>query len=442
MQRRARVGPWALGVSLALLAGPARADNFNLFGHGPRAAAMGSAMTAEATDYTSVFYNPALTVERKDVNFGLSFQWYRMVSDVQPKDLAREVDCKACTAPDAVGFSLGLVFPLGGKVKNRVAIGLGLYVPSAVMLRVNAPDPTTPFWYRYHANPERIVIHTGVGIKLVDWLKIGIGIQALADLLGDGANVKVDLFSKEVQLRELNSYLGTRVSPVFGLHVSPLKRLRFGVTFRWEMKLVYEIPAKVDLATVGTLAFAVTGVAHYTPHTLSFGAAFDATEQLTFTLDGEWQNWSAAPSPYANLNIDLSGPLLDGLGLGTALDVTSATQRPGFADTFGGRLGAEYRISPRFQARLGAFFRPTPVPRQNTQGTNLMDNTTIGISGGFGFNFDDPLEIMQHPIQIDLAAQGHFILGREALKEPTDVVPSYDASARVAGLTIAVRYDF
>lgn len=441
MQRRAYVGAAAMLVAW-LAASEARADNFNLFGYGPRAAAMGGAMTAEATDYTSVFYNPALMVERKDVNFGFAFQWYRMTADVKPKDLAQEVDCKACTAPDAVGYSLGLVFPLGGKVKNHVAIGLGLYLPSQVMLRVNAPDPNTPFWYRYNANPERIVIHAGVGIKIVDWLKIGLGIQALADLLGNGANVRVDLFSKEVQLRELNSYLGTRVAPVFGLHVSPIKRLRFGATFRWEMKLVYEIPAKVDLATVGTLAFAVTGVAHFTPHTLSFGAAFDITEQLTVSLDGEWQNWSAAPSPYTNLNIDLSGPLLDGLGLGSALDLTSPVQKPGFADTLGARLGFEYRISPRFQARLGGFFRPTPVPKQNVAGTNLLDNTTIGVSGGFGFNFDDPLEIMQHPIQIDIAAQGHFILAREAIKEPTDVVPSYTAAARVGGITASVRYDF
>lgn len=442
MQRRASFAAAAMFVASALSASVARADNFDLYGYGPRAAAMGGAMTAEASDYTSVFYNPALMVNRKDVNFGFSFQWYRMTADVQPKDLAQEVDCKACTAPDAVGYSLGLVFPLAGKVKNHVAIGLGLYLPSQVMLRVNAPDANTPYWYRYNSNPERIVIHTGVGIKIVDWLKIGLGIQALADLLGNGANVRVDLFSKEVQLRELNSYLGTRVSPVFGLHVSPLKWLRFGATFKWEMKLVYEIPAKVDLATVGTLSFAVTGVAHYTPHTLNFGVAVDATENFTITLDGEWQNWSAAPSPYSNLNIDLSGPILDGLGLGSALDLTSPVQKPGFADTLSGRLGLEYRISPRFQARLGAFFRPTPVPKQNVAGTNLLDNTTLGISGGFGFNFDDPLEIMQHPIQIDIAAQGQFILPREALKEPTDVVPSYTASARVGGLTASVRYDF
>ncbi len=427
---------------VVLLASPSFADNFDLFGYGPRGSAMGGAMTAEANDYTSVFYNPALLVERKEVNFGFHFQFYRMQVDVQRKDLATTLDCSACTAPDSVGYSLGLLFPLGGKVKNHLALGVGIYLPSQVLLRVNAPDPNTPYWYRYNANPERVVIHLGAGIRILDWLKVGLGVQALADLIGDGADVSVDLFSKQVKLNRLNSYLGTRVSPVFGLHVSPTRWLRFGATYRGEMKLVYQIPARVDLQGIGTLGFTVSGVAHYTPHTVTVGAAIDATPNLTFSAEGEWQNWSAAPSPYVQLVIDLSGKTLEALGLGQALDVSSVLQRPGFADTITARLGGEYRLSERFAARLGAFYRPTPVPKQDAAGTNLMDNTAIGVTGGIGFNFPDPLEIFQAPIQIDVAGQATFVLPRETNKEPTDSVPSYRYSARVAGASIAIRYDF
>ncbi|MBL8914619.1 MAG: hypothetical protein JNM17_28200, partial [Archangium sp.] len=344
-----------VAVALALCPLLVRADVYNLYGFGPRAAAMGGAMTAEANDYTAVFYNPALLVERTDVNFGFNFQFYRMVSQVQSKDLAKELNCANCTAPDSVGTSVGLLFPLGGKVKNHLAFGLGIYIPTAVLLRLNAPPSTTPYWYRYHSNPERLQVHVGAGIKIVDWLKFGLGIEALADLIGDEANVAVDLFSKNVKSGDINAKLATRVAPVFSLHVSPIKRIRIGATYRWEMRLNYQIPAKVDLEGIGTLAFVINGVAHYTPHTLQFGVAVDALENLTFSLDGEFQAWSAAPSPYVGINIDLSGPTLDALGLGSALDVTSARQRPGFSDTFGGRLGAEYRISERFAARLGGF---------------------------------------------------------------------------------------
>ena len=459
----ARCGQRWVRVQLCVVLGVltpsiALADQFNLYGYGPRAAAMGGALTADANDYTAVFYNPALLVTRKEINFGFHFQWYRMLSDVQPKQTTPALDCTSCNPPDAVGYSVGLLFPLAGKVKNRVAVGLGIYLPSAVMLRVSAPDPTTPYWYRYNSNPERIVVHAGAGIHIVDWLNVGIGVQALADLVGDGADVQVDLFSKIVKKRQLNSYLGTRVSPVFGVNLSPWKRLRFGATFRMEMKLVYEIPAKVDLEGIGTLSFAVVGVAHYTPHTLAFGVAYDVTDQLTLSLDGEWMNWSAANavgcrpggprftggtcSPYVSLTIDLSGPTLAALGLDSALDLASPQNDPGFSDTLSVRFGGEYRLSERFAARLGVSYRPTPVPKQNVEGTNLLDGTTVGIAGGVGINFPDPLEIFQHPIQMDFAVQGAFLLPREAVKPPTDVVPSYTYSARLFGGTLAIRYDF
>ena len=429
-------------VLLALTPWLSRADVFNTYGYGPRATAMGGAMTAEANDYTAVFYNPALLVDRTDVNFGFNFQFYRMAADVQSKDLAKPLDLSNATPPSTVGTSVGLLFPLGGKVKNHLALGLGVYLPTAELLRVNIVAANSPYWYRYHASPERLILHLGAGIKIVDWLKIGLGIQALADLIGSGANVSVDLFSKQVNSGDLNAYLATRVAPVFSLAIQPIKRLRLGATFKWEMKLNVVIPAKVDLEGIGTLGFTVSGIAHYTPHTLNFGAAFDVTPDFTLTLDGEWQNWSAAPSPYVGINIDLSGPTLEALGLGSALDVTSANQKPGFTDTFGGRLGAEYRVSERFAARLGTFLRPTPVPKQDTAGTNLMDNTAIGITGGFGFNFSDPLEIFQHPVQIDVAGQAQFILPREAKKAAVDSQPGYTYSANVYGVTAAIRYDF
>ena len=63
----------ALSTSVLLLAATsAHATIYDTYGFGPRAASMGGAMTAEAKDYSATFYNPALLVERKDVNFVLT----------------------------------------------------------------------------------------------------------------------------------------------------------------------------------------------------------------------------------------------------------------------------------------------------------------------------------------------------------------------------------
>jgi long-chain fatty acid transport protein len=435
--RRARL---FTGLVLAVAA-QARADVFGTYGFGGRAVAMSGAQTAEADDFSGAFYNPAVLVNRKKPTFGFTFNYAFMSSEVTALESGRELDCKYCKSPDSAGFSVGALFPIGGKVNNRVAIGVGIYLPAQHVVRVMAPDPNRPFWYRYQSSPDRLILDLGIGIRATDWLNLGLGLQILADIDGMGADVKVDLFSKQVELRELDAHLASRVGPVFGLQVKPHRRLRLGAAFRWEMLLLYNIPASLNLDGVGTLGFSLSGITQYTPHTITFGAAFDVTEQCTVTLDGEYALWSRAPTPYLNLGVDLSGDVLKALGLDEALDIASPTQRTGFTDTFGGRLGLEFRINERFTARGGAFYRPTPVPKQSAPGTNILDASAVGGSLGVGFSFNDPLEIFAAPIHLDIAGMATFLLPREAKKESTDPVPSYRYNATLVGVAVGIRYE-
>lgn len=426
---------------LALAATAARAD-FDLYGYGARAAGMGGAMTAEVNDFTAVFYNPAAMGGFKDVSTGFQFQYTGMLTDVQSKDPQRPVKCDYCKGPSNAAFALGMVLPLPGKVKEHVAFGMGFYLPGKVMLRLQAPSREEPYWYQYQSGAERLQMNFALGIRIFDWLKFGAGISLLADLVGDSANVGVDLFSKQITHSDINAYLGTRVAPIFSLHSTPIQRLRLGLTYRYEMQVNYKIPANVDLEGIGILGFVISGTSQYQPHTLQFGASFDITPEFTVSLDGIYQAWSRAPSPYMNVAIDLSGPTLEGLGLGSALDVSSAKQPAGFSDTFGGRLGLEARVHERFTVRAGGSIRPTPVPRQDTEGTNLMDNTTIGAALGVSVNFPDPTGVLSRPIFVELTGQSQFILKREANKQPTDETPSYTYSGTLLGLMAALRYDF
>ncbi len=430
-------------VSLvALLANPAHASVFELQGMGPRGISMAGAVTADARDSSAVFYNPALLTSRTDFEFALSVNWMRASTSVKPKDATRTLDCTYCEPQDSAGLSLGLLFPLAGKVKNRVALGVGLYVPTGRLVRASAADPERPAWYLYNNSPERIVVFAGLGIRIVDELRLGIGLQVLADLIGSGATVQVDLFSKQVRFRELDAYLGSRGAPTAGLSFAPTPWLRFGVSYRYELALDYAIPANIDLAGIGKLGLVVSGTVHYSPHTLNFGAAWDITPDVTLTLDGTYALWSRAPSPQMQLDVDVSGATLTGLGLDDVLDLETERLSPGFADTLSGRLAVEYRVSPRFAARLGAFYRPTPVPRQDVPGTNVLDASTVGVALGAMIGFPDPLEVFSKDLHLELAGQFHLLLPRDANKEPTDTVPSYEYSANVFTFSAAFSYAF
>src|SRR6516164_8249398 len=89
----------------------ARADVFSTFGFSPRAIAMSGAMTAEAKDYSAVFYNPALLMRPADSTFGLSLSFFRPITDVTATDTSKMLDCSKCTPPDTVGTSLGIAGP-------------------------------------------------------------------------------------------------------------------------------------------------------------------------------------------------------------------------------------------------------------------------------------------------------------------------------------------
>jgi long-subunit fatty acid transport protein len=420
---------------------PSGATLYESFGFSPRGVAMSGALTASADDFTATFYNPAMLVLRKDFNVGLGFDYGDPAGRVEAKGEG-QLDCSYCDPDSFAGFNLGLLFPLGGKVANRVALGLGLHGPAATVASVRAPDPNRPFWYGWHNRQDRILVFVGAGVRIVDELTVGVGLQTLADLVGNGAATRVDLFARQVRFKEVSSDLANTVAPNAGVYWSPTPALRLGASFRGEMGLVYRIPANIDLEGVSTLNLVVEGIDHYSPPTLTGGVAWQPTPSLTLALDGSYQLWSRAPSPYMDITVDLEGETLRAMGLDEALDLESRSSPPGFEDTVETRLGIEYQAAEGFVLRGGFSFRPTPVPRQSAAGTNILDGTTVGVSGGMGFSFDDPLEVLANPLTFELAGRGLFLLPREAEKDRTDELPPYTYSASVFGVSVAFRYSY
>ncbi len=437
-----QLGGLLLAASVALVAPGARAEYLAEAGLGARANAMAGALTAEANDFSASYYNPALLVHATKTSFAAAFNWQKMAASVESTVAGKSLDCTYCTSPDAAGLSAGFVFPLGGKVENHLALGLAAYLPVSKLVRVLAPDPGRPFWLQHQSAPERLGLFISAGARLTDWLTLGVGLHVLADLVGSGATIKVDLVSKRVQMAEVDSSLATRAAPVFGVHLKPYPWLKLGVSYRWEMALGYGVPAAVDIDGLGRLAFTVSGITHFIPHTVSFGASVDVLPELTLALDGQYAMWSLAPTPYTDLIIDLSGDTLKALGIDEALDIASPKHTPKFSDILSVRLGAEWRPAPRFTLRGGFSYRPTMVPRQDAEGTNILDATTLTASLGGAVHFDDPLEIFASPLSLELGLRGTFLLPRDAKKDPLDTVPAYKYSAFVFGLSAGLRYDF
>jgi long-subunit fatty acid transport protein len=417
------------------------ANAFDQFGFEPRDLAMGGTQTVTGDGHVAAYFNPAMLAMQKEVSVGVGLMYAKPVMDVHTLALNDAPNLHLAGAPpDFDGLTLGVLFPLGGKIGNRVALGLGLYIPTNNILRAEAIDPKLPSWYDYQSSPDRIVVALSAGVRILDWLYVGGGAQVLGAFLG-GFQFRVNIFNQEFETRSLKNDLALHAAALAGLALDFQKiGLRFGFSYRSPIYLDYDMPTEFDIADVGLIHISMKGVVHYSPHTFSLGVRW-AIGPVIAAAEVRYAMWSRAPDPSVQVGMTIDSNVLTALGADKHFDSASPNEPPGFSDTIEPHIGLEYWIIPRFAVRAGYSFRPTPVPLQDGD-TNILDGNTHAFSFGVGFSFDDPLEVFAKPVHIDLAYQLLLVPERTANKASGSDVPSYAYSGKVNNLCAAVRYVF
>ena len=145
----------ALGVLAAAVALRAHADVFDTYGFGPRATAMGGAMTAEAKDYTAVFYNPALLMRPEDVNVRHLAQLVPapITSGRRRRRCRRRSTARTARRPTPIGTS-----PRHRRSRSAASSRTASRSASertcrfSGLVHVDMPDPNRPFWYHYQSH--------------------------------------------------------------------------------------------------------------------------------------------------------------------------------------------------------------------------------------------------------------------------------------------------
>ncbi len=448
--------PASSAALVALLLAPATAvaSPLSILGGGARGIGMGEAQVAAADDPTATFYNPALLTRRLRVTFGAGFQLVKPNVTIVEQAPFFDDENQPVFPSDFVQWNLGVIFPLGGKVKNRIVLGLGASLPNGFLVRVKAIDSKSPSFVLYEFSVRKLTLAPCFALLLTDWLSVGAGLQILADFGGTGARVDVDLFARKVDHREALVDLVPRESLVAGVTLGPFEGLTVGASFRQELGLDFSLPAYIVLEDVGVLDLKLRGTTLWTPNEITVGTAYAVPGLgLTLAFDLTWSQWSRAPSPELLVELDSGGPVLDGLGLSDALDLCSdrvvesqdgktlcVPNSPGFVDVVSPKFGVEYRVSEVVTLRGGAWLRPTPVPDQVGK-TNYLDATTFHASLGASFTFADPLEIFSQPVTFDAATQAAFLKER-IVDKGSDGQPEYRFGGTLFQLAASLRYQF
>lgn len=414
MRRLLQLAASVLAGVVVHAAVPAAASPVDLFGLGARGQAMAGAVDSTASGFEAAYYNPAGLAWDARPSFALGYQSASFSLDVNGVEQATR-DAPVLT----IGF--GVPLPLGGALEDRLALGLAFAIPQSSILIADIARPGDPTFIVVENRAQTVSVLGCLAVRVTDWLSVGAGALALAELSGDIAVAPND-----------EGKLGTRVKDelradyafIAGLSVRPEPWLSFGLTWRSQSTARFSLPITADLGEdfgIPLPRLDITGTAQYDPAEAALGVGMRPTPWLLVALSGVWQRWSAFPLP---------------IGYTAVPEGTPPQPPPNFHDTVSVRLGlegdfpidGELRVLPR----LGASLEPTPVPDQ-TGFHNHLDGDRVVLTLGVG--------MVLGPLHLDLAGQVHLLGERESAKDPalvTDPAANPGAPSITSAGTILV----
>lgn len=386
-------------AALLSVAASARANPFELYGFTPRATGMGGAMTAVGDDLGSSFYNPAALIGHTRTELGLGF-----ADTISNLWINRSRGGAAASQVErSPRFEGGVIFPLGGNLlRDRVVIGIGGGHPIGSLVRVQTVDEAHPQFYMYQSKAQRFALDAAVGVRIVEGLSLGVGVQVIAEQIGR-VNFAVDLATRQFRARDITVDLNTVPTPTAGILIEPSDRIKIGFSWRKEAQLYYAQPTSIDLGDLGTLRLDVEGLAQYWPHVFSLGVSIKV-ERLLIAMQADYLLWANAPNDQVHVKVTPSGNVLQALGLDALLSMESADARMGFSNVLVPHLALEYLFGAALTLRAGGWVRPSVVPDQNGI-SNYLDNFSECLAAGATVSFTDPLEVFTAPVHLDLGGQ-------------------------------------
>ena len=421
------------------------------YGHDGVALGRAGAIVADDSGPAAAFANPAALARLRGpmlhAGFQLAMPQLSIETDRQfdPADPLRP----AIPAPVA-GFAVGFGVPLELIVKDRVSLGFTAYLPSVALVRARAYDPARPSFYVFDSATEHYELFASVGLRLMDWLSVGVGTRLGAGQGGE-ATLVLDPVRNRFTRQELDTSQFSVNSLIAGVLVGPVgvdgidqvkARAAFVVRDRSSFDVI--LPASLTLGglDVGLVLDLVT-LSNFSPRVWTGGVQLDVLERWEFALDVQYAQWSEAPSPFLKVRNDISGEGLARLGFGDALDAPGPGQErvisPGFVDTINVRAAVEGEVADGVVVRGGYGLRPTPVPDQ-TSATNIVDNTAHTLALGVGVRADLPL-VAQRPFWFNVSYQAVLMAPRRADKTSArDAIGSWTSSGAVHHIGVELRY--
>ncbi len=332
------------------------ANGLSLNSIGSRALGMGGAFVGLADDHTAIYWNPAGLYQQKGAYVGV------FVTDIIPTGTytydAAQIDTKTLTnhyiSPNVMGYWQCLL-------TDKLKMGLGIYVPAGLGAEWDGNDLkafSNGSAYNWMSKIGVVNISPAVSFALSDQLSLGAAVNvyyAMFDMerpatLRDQTGQVVGF----AQYSESSTGLGYGIT--FGALFQVNKMISVGASFRTKTNVTMSGEAEnpgMAAAGVETKSDFDRDVAW--PMWIAGGVAVRPTDNLTFTFDLQWSQWSASEETFKT-------EFKNATWAAGAQATGDDTFKLFWEDALQIRLGAEYKLNDAFTLRGGYYNDPAPAP--------------------------------------------------------------------------------
>ena len=367
-------------VVLLVASGAAFGGGFQINEHGTRAMGMGGAFSAQASDGSAMFFNPA----------GLAFQpGFRALAGVT---LIAPMTSYTSATGTKTDMNSQIFFPPHAFVSygldNGVTFGVGFYVPFG--LGTEWPTDWAGRYAAVKADLQSYFINPTIAYKVSDEFSIGVGVSYVISNVSLKQNVPLAPLPLPDGSLKLEAD-GNAVNFNAGVLYKPTPQLSIGASYRHSTKVDYEGTA--EFSSMGPLAGLFPGGTGTTtiefPNNIFAGIALQATPELILEVDFQYIMWST----YDTLKIGIPvGPPSPQPPLGTGAPLQGPQTLPrDWENTFMIRVGGEYQLQ-KLALRAGFIYDKTPQPAKSVEPL-VPDANRIEFTVGLGYAITENITI-------------------------------------------------
>jgi len=370
--------PASLALVLLFAPLPLRAAGFALFEAGAKGQGFAGAFTAQASDPSAMFHNPAgiAFLRGKQLYLGgtaVMPSWQFDGAAPFPGEGVHETDAVSVLLPPAAYYSQAF--------SPRLAFGIGLHVPFGLKTQWANPDGYSGRYISQEAQLSGFAVNPTVAVKLADRLAVGAGLDVRFSKVTLIRRLPVINPFTQLPVDAADERLEAGTDTGFGFNVGFLAKfsddVSVGASYRHKVTVDYGGTAsftprptgnaQLDARLHGVLPAEDLNLASSItfPAVLSGGIAFHRGDWV-FEADVNWYEWSTFQSLPVTFpdRPDLSGVITED-----------------YSDSFQYRFGVERTLNDRWAVRGGYFWDETPAPPASVSPL-LPDSDRNGICVG------------------------------------------------------------